>query len=275
MKRNLKFLTIICMIFGLSFYSCDEDDSVANEVLADAPTQVIVGFDDANDGASISEGESLSFNVSLGQGLPFDTTISLEVTSTDGTTSEVSFTNDVAVSAGTTSHTFDVLFNPDSSGASQDYTFALSLGSNTSSDTYITAGELQRIVTVSDPAIIVTTIVGDVVINFTWAGTSDLDCRLRDGSGSDVDTGYSISPGEMLDFLASQPDGDYTLSIRPWTVVDTSIDFTFDFVHPTGNMAFNSTLENASGGWAQEDVFLLINKATSGGDVVYTFTQLF
>ena len=114
----------------------------------------------------------------------------------------------------------------------------------------------------------------DVDFNFTWTGGSDLDVRIRDAGLNDIDTGYSVTPGETATLAQGDPDGIYTFSIRPWTVADPTSDWTIDFVHPDGTETFTGTVILGGGFWADEFTILEIEKVTDGATVTYTFTEI-
>ena len=114
----------------------------------------------------------------------------------------------------------------------------------------------------------------DVDLNFDWTGTSDLDIRIRDAGLSDIDTGYSVTPGESVTLGQTDPDGVYTLSVRPWTVNDPTSDYTIDFVSPAGTETFTGTVTLGGGFSSEETPVLAILKETSGTVVTYTFTEL-
>ena len=289
--KNIYKISLLFTLCGFIFTSCEQniDDTIAPTVEKVSANVSLTKI--TTDEFILEAGGVVDFNITLSNALPFNAIASLDIVSSDGslvTTSgleEIIYNSEITIAAGVTSTTFSLTFVDDTISDIETYTVTLSnfrpSDGNFPDLAEITASTpLTETIEVYDvlPVIIKTT-TADVEINFTWAGTNDLDCRLRTAALGSVDAGYAYSTngtiGETMDFLGSEPDGDYVISIRPWTVNDSSIAFSFDFVHETGNKVFSSTLENATGGWNQEDLFLEINKVTDGAEVTYTFTQIF
>ena len=201
------------------------------------------------------------------------------MTSSDGTIDGATFPASVTIPAGSTTADIDVTFADD--GVAEGFvaeTFTLQiLDADFGGSTvfYLTPGDVNRSVDVADvlPVIVVTT-AADVDFNFDWTGTSDLDCRIRNAALTTIDTGYSVTPTETVTLGQATPDGTYTVSIRPWTVADVSIDYIFEFVSPAGSEIFTGNIMNATPGWSIEIPAIEITKVTDGATVTYTILEL-
>lgn len=274
------------MIVGVVFTSCEDDDTVANENLVNSPTQVKIEFTDQNNDITITEGDSVDLTVGLSQSLTYDAIMTIDIVSSDGSlstsgVSEVAFTATATFPAGQTSATFSLTFADDEIfDTTEIYTVSI-VGFESVDGTYpltsfVIGGDVSRTINVENGLVqvVVVTVAGDVTINFTWDDASDLDIRLRDSGLSTISTGYSTSPGESITLAEIDSDDLYTVSIRPWDILDSEQNWTLEFVSPAGSEFFTGTLTNASSGWSQEDNIMQIEKVTSGADVTYTLTQL-
>lgn len=282
--KNIKYLALL--VFSITLLiSCGQDDvdSVTNPGTLNPTSEINLGFTDDNDGQLVLEGaddNATTFTISLSTNpLPVATVITLGASSSDGTTEGISFPETVTIPAGDSSVDVIVSFSDDGVAEGTDVeTVTIEIldadfGGNF--DYYLTPGDLTRTIYVTDSLPLqVETTVGDVDFGFYWAGDSDLDCRIRDAFLTTIDTGYSVTPSESVTLPGSVPDGVYTFSIRPWSVLDAAIQYLIEMEVPTGETyPFSSILLNATGGWSQEITSLEITKSTNGSTVTYTIIQ--
>ena len=279
--RNIKYIAFLFTIALM--ISCGEDDveSVTNPGEVTPTSEISIGFSDSNNGLLVLEnGGMVSYTIELSVNpLSVDTEVSLGMTSSDGTIDGATFPASVTIPAGSTTADIDVTFADD--GVAEGFvaeTFTLQiLDADFGGSTvfYLTPGDVNRSVDVADvlPVIVVTT-AADVDFNFDWTGTSDLDCRIRNAALTTIDTGYSVTPTETVTLGQATPDGTYTVSIRPWTVADVSIDYIFEFVSPAGSEIFTGNIMNATPGWSIEIPAIEITKVTDGATVTYTILEL-
>lgn len=276
--KNFKYLAVL-LTFTL-FIACGEDDvdSITNDGTYSPTSEISIGFSDSNDGLLLLEaGGTADYTITHSIGaLPDDMVISLSMSSSDGSV-EATFPATVTIPAGQTSVTFTCTLNDDGVAGDME-TYVLSIADavieGDTSQYYVTTADGERTMDIVDSLpVIVTTTPSDVDFNFIWTGTSDLDIRIRDAALNTIDTGYSVTPGETVTLGQADPDGTYTLSIRPWTVADPTSEWEVDFVYPTGNEIFRGIVTLGGGSWSEEFTILEIEKVTSGGTVTYTFTE--
>jgi len=280
--KNIKYIALLLFSVTL-LISCGEDDvdSVTNDGTFSPTSEISIGFIDSNDGQTVLEsGGTVSFTIGLSVNpLSVDTEVTLGITSSDGTLDGASVPTTVTIPAGDNTVDVDVTFADDgvSEGTTAETFTVEILNADFGASTvfYLTPADINRTVDVVDtlPVIVVTT-PSDVDFNFDWTGTSDLDIRIRDAGLSDIDTGYSVTPGESVTLGQADPDGVYTLSVRPWDVQDPTADYLIEFVSPAGTEAFTGTVTLTSGFWSEEIPVLAILKETNGTVVTYTFTEL-
>ena len=280
--KNIKY---IALLFSLTLLiSCGEDDvdSVTNPGVLSPTSEISIGFIDANDGQLLLEdGGTVSFTIGLNVNpLNVATEVTLAISSSDGTIDGASFPTTVTIPAGETTVEVTATFADDGVAEGTDIeTFTLTITDadfGGSTEYYLTPADVNRSIDVTDslPVIVVTT-PSDVDFNFTWTGTTtDLDIRIRDAGLNVIDTGYSVTPDETVTLGQADPDGVYTISVRPWTVNDPTSDYTFEFVSPAGTETFTGTLTLGAGFWADEFPVLEITKATNGMEVTYSFIEL-
>jgi len=290
MKKNIKFLTILCMVLGLSFYSCEDDSTVANEELLVTPTEISVNFVDANNNLSIIEGEDVMLNVQLSSALSIATTLDVMVQSggADASATEVTYTSSFEIAAGSTSQDITLSFLDDGDYLLSDiqtYTVSFNMG-NMDPNLYLISTDANRTITVSEPlppGTVVTTTTGDLSISVGFAAGGDIDVYglegiLTDGPALlaanlfDVSAGYS-NP-EVINLANGSSDGDYTIFIRDYNGgYPTDVVVTLDFAGGEQEV-FNLVVDDAMfAGLIDGDVKLFINKASSGAAVTYTITQ--
>lgn len=276
--KKLKYILYV-FVMSLLVVSCEDNtESITNPGSFTMPEEVKVSFTDTNPNPEVTEGETTSFRIGMNQAITGKVVVSLEVTSTDGGV-EATYPTTVTLEDGESAKYFDFTPTDDGNVESEVYTITITgvdvQFADGSTKYFVYNGEYTRTVTVKDVPTPIVTIVGDLTFNFTWAGAAnDLDCRILDWPATTIfDTGYSTTPGESVTLDAATPDGDYVLTIRPWTVADASIAYNIDIVVPTETRSYTGTFLNLAGGWTMEFVVLQVNKSTSGGVVTYTVTQ--
>jgi len=290
MKKNIKFLTILCMVLGLSFYSCEDDSTVANEELLVTPTEVSVNFVDANNNLSIIEGEDVVLNVQLSSALSVTTTLEVMVQSggTDASATEVAYTSSFEIAAGSTSQDITLSFLDDGDYLLSDiqtYTVSFNMG-NMDANLYLISTDSNRTITVSEPlppGTVVTTTPGDLSISVAFASGADIDVYGLEGMLTDgpsllaanlFDSSAGYSNPEVISLATASADGDYTIFISDYNDgYPTDITITLDFAGGEQEV-FNLVVDDAMfAGLISGDVKLFINKASSGADVTYTINQ--
>jgi len=270
--KNIIYVTL----FSLLAFSCEDNtESITNPgELSSLPQEVKVSFTDDNATSSPFEGETIRYKIEM----PFAITGSVEatiaITSSDGSV-EADYPTSVTFEDGLSAVYIDVTPTDDGQVEDEVYTIAITEITFSGGNYFAWSGESSRVMGVRDiPTPIVTT-AGDFIFNFTWSGSSDLDCRLVDNPPQyQYDTGYSTSPGETVVLVDGVPDGDYLFRVRPWSVADASIDYTIQMVAPTESRSVTGTFLDLTGGWSMEFVVIEINKSTSGSEVTYTYNQL-
>ena len=275
--KNIKYLALL---FSLTLLiSCGEDDvdSITNDGIFSPTSEISIGFTDSNDGVDVDEdGGQVSFTIGLSVNpLSVSTEVTLGVISSDGEV-EATIPQNVTIPAGENSVTIDITLSNDLLIENNEvYTISIiDADFGGSSEYYLTSGNIERSFNIVQPPLTVITIVEDVDFNFTWSGTSGLDIRIRDAGLTDVDTGYSVTPGETVTMGSAEPDGVYTISVRPWTVADPTSDYTIEFVSTGGSLPLTGTLTLGTGFWSEEFNILEITKSTNGTEVTYSFVQL-
>jgi hypothetical protein len=267
---------IYIALFSLLAVSCEDNTgSITNPgELSPLPQEVKVSFTDENATSSPYEGETMTYRLEMPFAITGTVEVALSVTSSDGTV-EAEYPTSITFVDGQSAVYFDVTPTDDGVVEEEIYTIAIT-GVSFSNDNYFAwTGENSRVMGVRDVPTPIVTTAGDFTFNFTWSGSSDLDCRLVDNpTVSVLDAGYTTSPGETVTLVDGVPDGDYLFRVRPWTVSDASIDYTIEIVAPTETRSYSGTFLDLEGGWSMEFVVLEINKATSGATVTYTINQL-
>jgi hypothetical protein len=275
--KKIKNLVYIALL-SLLVVSCEDNtESITNPGELNSPQEIKVGFTDDNATVEVTEGDTASFRLEMPNAVTGTVEVSISVTSSDGAV-EATYPSTITFVDGQSAVLFDVTPTDDATVETEVYTVEIT-GINVDLDSggpyYVHTGENSRMIQVKDiPTPIVTT-AGDFVFNFTWSGSSDLDCRLLDNPPAFIyDTGYSTTPGETVTLVDGDPDGDYLFTVRPWTVSDASIDYNIEVVAPTETRNLSGNFMNLTGGWSMEFVVLEINKTTSGATVTYTINQL-
>lgn len=280
--KKFKYILYI-FVMSLLVVSCEDNTgSVTNPGTFSLPEEVKVSFTDTNPNPEVIEGASTTFRLGMNQAISGKVIVSLSVTSSDGGV-EATYPSTVTLEDGQSAKYFD--FSPDADGNAEScekYTISITAVdvqfSNGNSDYFVYNGDYTRTVSVKDSPTPLVTTAGDLTFNFTWSGPNggnDLDCRILDWPPTTIfDTGYSTTPGESVTLGAATADGSYVLTIRPWTVNDTAIDYNIEIVTPTETRTLCGTFTNLTGGWTMEFVAVQVDKVTNGADVTYTITQM-
>ncbi|QMU66347.1 MAG: hypothetical protein GKR88_20020 [Flavobacteriaceae bacterium] len=275
--KKIKYVLYV-FVLSLLVVSCEDDTkSVTNPGTFTLPQEIKVTFTDTNINPQVTEGDSISFRLGMNRAINGRVVVSLNVTSSDGFV-EANYPSTVTLEDGQSARYFSITPTDDGTVEAEVYTVSISsinVQFTDGSTRYFAYNENStRTIRVRDiPSPIVTT-VGDITFNFTWSGSSDLDCRILDFPPTTIfDTGYSTTPGESVTLASVTPDGDYVFTVRPWAVSDASITYGIDLVTPTETRPYAGTFMNLTGGWTMEFIVLQVNKTTSGTTVTYTVTQ--
>ena len=274
--KKLKNILYIAL-FSLLAVSCEDNtDSITNPgELSPLPQEVKVSFTDDYATSSPYEGETMTYRLEMPFVITGTVDVTIAVSSSDGTV-EADYPTSITFVDGQSAVYFDVTLTDDGVTEDEIYTIAITDVSFSNDNYFAWTGANSTIAVRDTPTLIVTT-AGDFVFNFTWSGLNDLDCRLVDNPPVyEYDTGYtmSMSRGETVTLVDDVPDGDYLFRVLPWTVNDSSIDYTIEVVAPTETRNYTGTFLDLVGGWSTEFVVLEINKATTGATVTYTLNQL-
>jgi len=273
--KNILKISILSMVLGFSFYSCDDDDSIPNQDLLFVPTEVAVSLSRVSTDVSVPEsGGQVVYNVDLTSALSYDLDVTLDVVSSDGsieTTTglvELSGVGSATIASGDTTVTFTIDFIDDTVlDFTETYTFSIGsiVSSGSSSDSYLLDVSSSESILVTDTPDIITT-AGDFDINLDWTGNTDLDLYLRDGDGSTIDYSWYSQP-ENITFLESYADGDYAIGVDDYydSPLPTSCDLTLTF--PDGQTL--PLLDEATADF----IWFQVTKLTNGSEVWYYIIQ--
>ena len=262
MKNIYKIKLFLITLFVFSSCAIDNDDPVRN-----IEANIEASFA-SNEYSIDAAATSYDLTVELSTILPKSAQV--DYTFEDGTTAVArgeQGANTITISVDMSNHIFRVITLTD-----------IILFYASAQNTTITVSDTNNIATILKGGTIAPTIVttvGDLTFNFTWAGAgNDLDCRILDYPATTIfDTGYSTTPGESVTLLEGVSDGFYTLTVRPWTVVSSSIDYNIDIVVPTETSSYTGNFMNLTGGWSMEFIVILIEKITDGTTVTYNVYQ--
>lgn len=276
MKKFIYFLNLLLLSFLV--VSCETDtESVTNPGEFFTPDQFSLSFLDDNLNSRTFEGGAVSFRVGSPSPLRADATLTISVTSSDGTV-EASYPQTINISAGQSVVDFDVI--PRDDGVTEtDEVYTVSITGvevDFSGEHYVLSLDANRTINVSDPPTIVTT-PGAVDITLTWTdGNIDMDLYCYEGiqdlNGTQVDSSAGITTTEAISMPGATPDGNYSIYVEQWAFLGTPPDvnemitITFDF--PDGSqLVYNDTFINT--GWE-----FTLTKLTLGNSVGYLINQL-
>lgn len=279
MKNIFKITTILLVLL---VWSCEQDDSGANEDLVVTPTQVTVSFTDQNDGTVLLEdGGAVTLEVTLDEALTYDSILTLEVTSSDGSIEttpgvmEVAFTPVANLAAGETSASFDFVFSDDTiTDGTEVYTVSIANLESASGayaiNRFITGADITRTITAveGDLPLTVVTTAGDVNVLLEWATAEDLDLYLRDEPGFDggnpnIATSWFSQP-ESMPIAGGLADGTYYIG------VDSFLDTAPFGVACTLTLTFPDATAEVLLTELNDFIWIQVDKSTNGSVVTYT-----
>lgn len=280
-ENKMKKLTYLLSLLMLSTFvlSCETDtESVTNPGEFLTPTQFSLNFTDDNSNSSTFEGGTVTFSVGSATPLLADVTLSINVTSSDGT-AEVTYPQTITLNKGESAVYFDVMPTDDGVAESGGEVYTVSITDITADyggEHYVMSLDANRTINVSDPPTIVTT-PGDVNITLTWTdGNIDIDLYcvtgVQDLNGTVVDSSAGITTTEMVTMPGSSADGNYSIYMEQWAFLGTPPDVnemitvTFDFPDG-GQLVYTDTFINT--GWE-----FTLTKLTLGSTVGYLVNQL-
>jgi hypothetical protein len=203
-------------------------------------------------------------------------TLTLGVSSSDGSPEAVSYPETVTIPAGENSVEIQIDFSDD--GVTEGfipeiYTFEILDADFGGSDLYYLApGELTRNISVIDSDPDVLTSAGPVEITVTWADSSkDFDIFLlagdQDLSGTSIDLSNGVTTTESVT-LPSSEEGVFSIYMYEY-YFDYPGEYDISFTFPDGKV------ETFLGAKIQADSFTFtMLKAPIGSQVGYTLTQL-
>ena len=282
--KNIKYLALLLFSITL-LISCgqDEVDSVTNPGVFTPTREVNIGFTDANLDLVVYENDTdpaaapITFTIGTGSN-PLDVpmTLTLGVSSSDGSPEAVSYPETVTIPAGENSVEIQIDFSDD--GVTEGfipeiYTFEILDADFGGSDLYYLApGELTRNISVIDSDPDVLTSAGPVEITVTWADSSkDFDIFLlagdQDLSGTSIDLSNGVTTTESVT-LPSSEEGVFSIYMYEY-YFDYPGEYDISFTFPDGKV------ETFLGAKIQADSFTFtMLKAPIGSQVGYTLTQL-
>jgi len=292
MKKNSKFSTILCMVVGLSFYSCEDDSSLTNEQLLVEPTPVNIILNKVSPEEFVFEtGGQVTFEVTLSAAIDYDVDVRLTAKSDDNSiettpgVKEVTFPTIVTIASGSMAASITTTFSDDTiRDISEVYTFSIENVTSTSG-TYSNNFNLTNIqnsssvtsILVYDTPTIVTS-VGDVNAILDWTGSSfspDLDLYLMSqpsASSSAFDFSFYSKP-EVVTIRESFSDGDYFIGLDNWNIAtpyDVPCDFSITF--PDGQtlpLLTSLTITETAGANSAPDIWFKVTKFTFTNEVWY------
>ncbi|TYP99549.1 hypothetical protein C7447_101149 [Tenacibaculum adriaticum] len=283
--KNLK-LIIYLFVFSMTFIACENDNFGPIESTVTETEEVVIGFLDDNNGASLLEdGGEVVFEVFLSKALSYDGNVELEVTSSDGSiessgVQEVTYQENFIIPAGVTSVPVTFTFSDDTLNDGEE-TYTVRIKNFTTATTLtqqyvISASDVnkkERIVKVYDvlPTVVETT-VGDVQVEFTWRNSSaDLDLYLIRGTellnANVIDYSVGTTTTEIVELPTLEVDNIFTVYAQYWTS-PVAVDYTMTFTFPDAQeIEYTGTISDDS-------ILFQFNKETNGDDVTYIISQL-
>jgi hypothetical protein len=279
--KNIKYLALLFSLTLLISCGQDDVDSVTNPGEWTPTSEINVGFTDTNGGRIVLENDPtavpLTFSVGTNinpLGLPI--TVSLGISSSDGSPEGVSFPSTVIIPADETSVEVSVSFSDDGVAegfAEEVYTLEiLDVAFGTSDVYYLTPGELTRKISVVDSEPDFTAPPGPVQITVTWANpVKDLDIFLitgdQDLGGTQLDDSQGVTTTEQMTLPADE-EGVFSVYMYEWNF-DYPAEYDISFTFPGGRV------ETFLGAKIESDSFqFTMIKASLGSQFGYRITQL-
>ena len=279
--KNIKYLALLFSLTLLISCGQDDVDSVTNPGEWTPTSEINVGFTDTNGGRIVLENDPtavpLTFSVGTNinpLGLPI--TVSLGISSSDGSPEGVSFPSTVIIPADETSVEVSVTFSDDGVAegfAEEIYTLEiLDVAFGTSDVYYLTPGELTRKISVVDSEPDFTAPPGPVQITVTWSDSvKDLDIFLISGDqdlgGTVLDDSQGVTTTEQMTLPADE-EGVFSVYMYEWNF-DYPAEYDISFTFPGGRV------ETFLGAKIESDSFqFTMIKASLGSQFGYRITQL-
>ena len=279
--KNIKYLALLFSLTLLISCGQDDVDSVTNPGEWTPTSEINVGFTDTNGGQIVLENDPtavpLTFSVGTNinpLGLPI--TVSLGISSSDGSPEGVSFPSTVIIPADETSVEVSVSFSDDGVAegfAEEVYTLEiLDVAFGTSDVYYLTPGELTRKISVVDSEPDFTAPPGPVQITVTWSDSvKDLDIFLISGDqdlgGTVLDDSQGVTTTEQMTLPADE-EGVFSVYMYEWNF-DYPAEYDISFTFPGGRV------ETFLGAKIESDSFqFTMIKASLGSQFGYRITQL-
>ena len=279
--KNIKYLALLFSLTLLISCGQDDVDSVTNPGEWTPTSEINVGFTDTNGGQIVLENDPtavpLTFSVGTNinpLGLPI--TVSLGISSSDGSPEGVSFPSTVIIPADETSVEVSVSFSDDGVAegfAEEVYTLEiLDVAFGTSDVYYLTPGELTRKISVVDSEPDFTAPPGPVQITVTWSDSvKDLDIFLISGDqdlgGTVLDDSQGVTTTEQMTLPADE-EGVFSVYMYEWNF-DYPVEYDISFTFPGGQV---ETFLDAK---IESDSFqFTMIKASLGSQFGYRITQL-
>ena len=279
--KNIKYLALLFSLTLLISCGQDDVDSVTNPGEWTPTSEINVGFTDTNGGQIVLENDPtavpLTFSVGTNinpLGLPI--TVSLGISSSDGSPEGVSFPSTVIIPADETSVEVSVSFSDDGVAegfAEEVYTLEiLDVAFGTSDVYYLTPGESTRKISVVDSEPDFTAPPGPVQITVTWSNpVKDLDIFLitgdQDLGGTQLDDSQGVTTTEQMTLPADE-EGVFSVYMYEWNF-DYPAEYDISFTFPGGQV------ETFLGAKIESDSFqFTMIKASLGSQFGYRITQL-
>ncbi|MDG1508416.1 MAG: hypothetical protein P8Q53_01380 [Flavobacteriaceae bacterium] len=279
--KNIKYLALLFSLTLLISCGQDDADSVTNPGEYTPTSEVNVGFTDTNIDQMVLENDPTADPLTYTIGtninpLDVDITLTLGITSSDGSPDGASYPQTVIIPAGESSVDVQLSFSDDGVAegfAEEIYTFEILDVDFGSSDVYyLTQGELTRNITVIDSEPDFTAPPGAVEISVTWSNAAkDLDVFLvtgdQDLGGVLIDDSQGVTTTEQVVLPADQ-EGVFSLFMYEWSS-DYPVEFNVSFTFPGG------LVETFTDVKIQDDSFqFTLIKASLGAQFGYRITQL-
>ncbi|MAD30606.1 MAG: hypothetical protein CMC00_06235 [Flavobacteriaceae bacterium] len=279
--KNIKYLALLFSLTLLISCGQDDADSVTNPGEYTPTSEVNVGFTDTNIDQMVLENDptadALTYTIGTNiNPLDVDITLTLGITSSDGSPDGASYPQTVIIPAGESSVDVQLSFSDDGVAegfAEEIYTFEILDVDFGSSDVYyLTQGELTRNITVIDSEPDFTAPPGAVEISVTWSNAAkDLDVFLitgdQDSGGVLIDDSQGVTTTEQVVLPADQ-EGVFSLFMYEWSS-DYPVEFNVSFTFPGG------LVETFTDVKIQDDSFqFTLIKASLGAQFGYRITQL-
>jgi len=284
-------LSIYTLLLSLAFVSCESEttDPVIGEVKS--TQQVEIGFSDTNNNAIIIEdGGSTSVEVSLSRELPYDTTVELEVTSSDGSLekdsgdSEITYDAMVIIPAGSMSVTANLSFIDDEKNDDLEV-YSISIKNATTPEPlekYFLINDEDksnnsRSIIVYDVVpnvlpVIVDTVKGDVEIELSWEDSfRDMDLFLLKGEALSflnlVDDSQGFEPLETVTLLSTQSENKFYVYVSQYQFT-ADVDYKMNYTFPDGQITSFEDVVSES-----KNLFTF-DKVENGNNVKYLISKL-